>query len=765
MSKNGINEIKRRQVILEPIIYRQILNELKNLINLIKGKQKPHPLNTNIYDYVLYPDFINEKNLKNKIFQILKVNNNKGIFSFILNELNGISVLNASSDYKNRLKNELFNIIECLNFFKSYSLIYYFHINKSNNKALYYFSQYILVDKSITKNALSSYISIFNLKDILIEEFSKDHQKLLKLDDPCQIMILICILGLQNSFRFQYLITKFNNIIEQGMIYNVLLCYKRDILEINEIINYFLLTNSNNIQPSTIDKILNEPEICRHLDYNTKILLIEKLMINYSIKVENISTIDDKEFTELCKYFIIISNNFNIINVCYFINWGLFKDVFNVIFQKDKEDKKFENTINFLKSINNVSIIKLYLGDKLIETFIKNIPSNIVSDFANIIKDNKNLIDYLLNNFKQNKKEDGVNLISELNLRKEEYDKDFDLFIIKQILNNRYKTCYNDHFDICLDFGLINQNTYNILMNIMIKKIKYKICKNNDNLISLNENEQESKDPQKQKSNKLKYKTIGKKTISNKYLSKDDKYKILILYYYGSSKYYELSETNKEIVTQIFGKSSILNKSINISYISCDKECNNITHLLIDRQKQNVIFVDEIESLISSLKYFKESKFLGLGYEWVQSLCANKSKKNASILELANEKETHVLIIDLLKLKKNKSFVDLLNEIFSNKILIGFSFRNGALEQLNDDFPKILKESNIFDLEVLYHYLFFEKIKSLSDMCEKLLGKKLNMDQQYSNWEKRELDKNQLNYAALYALVLVKLYKKLVKSS
>ena len=134
MSIIGITEAKPKQVILDQTVYKEIFKQLQSLINLIKGKQKQTPLKTNIYDYVLYPEAMSDKNLKNKIFEILDVKNNKGVFTFILKELIGIFALDSSLDLKNSLKIEFFKIVESLTFFKSYSLIYYFHNNKRNNK-------------------------------------------------------------------------------------------------------------------------------------------------------------------------------------------------------------------------------------------------------------------------------------------------------------------------------------------------------------------------------------------------------------------------------------------------------------------------------------------------------------------------------------------------------------------------------------------------------------------------------------------------------
>ena len=526
------------------------------------------------------------------------------------------------------------------------------------------------------------------------------------------------------------------------------------------------MSNSNNIQPSTIDKILNDIEINCNLNNNAKMLLIEKLMINYSIKVEKISDINNKELTELCTYYAIVSNNINIISEHYFINWELFKEVFNAFFEKSKNTNNFDNTINFVQSIKNTNIIKLKLGDELIESFIKTIPPNRVSDLADIIKDNINLINYLLNNFKRGKKKDGVNLITKLNLKKNEYDESYDKYIIGEFLNYKYKTCLNDHFNILIDFGLINENTYNILMSKMLKNKRYKIVRNNDNIISLNEDNDQINNTNKLKLNKLRNKNETSRNDMSQQcsLSKDEKNKILILYHFGSVKNYELSEINKELITNIFGKSPSLRDSL-ISNFYDENEYNDVDYLSLEKEKQKVIFINDIESFKINSKYFKKSRYVGVDSEWIQPLCANNYKENASILQLANEEETHIMIIDLLKIKNNEIFIELFRKYFVNKTFVGFSFNNSDLEKFNDGFRNVFKDSTIVDLIDLYQYKYLEKAGSLSSMCEKFLNKKLCKEQQCSNWEKRELDQRQLNYAALDALVCVQLYKKLVKST
>jgi hypothetical protein len=363
---------------------------------------------------------------------------------------------------------------------------------------------------------------------------------------------------------------------------------------------------------------------------------------------------------------------------------------------------------------------------------------------------------------KSNKK-DGVKLITKLNLQA--YDKSYDDFIIKEILNSKYQLFFELHFNILKDFAFINENTYNILMSIMIGTKKNIIHSNNDDTIPLNEEEDE--DNHNQKIKQQKKMKVHNNTFKNEiHLSTDEKNKILTLLHTANLKNFQLSKDNEELMVRIFGKQLLLKKNIKIEKYSNenDKEkLNESSYITINKKKQKIIFIDDINSLKLNFKYFANSKYIGIDAEWTQPMSANIKEDKVSILQIANESETCALIIDLLKFKNDEKFLELFKKYFKKKIFVGFNFNNSDIEQMGN-MKNIFNEFKIVDLIDIYQYKYFEKAGSLANICEKICGKKLNKDEQCSNWDLRPLRPSQINYAAIDALICVKLYKILYNS-
>ena len=104
--------------------------------------------------------------------------------------------------------------------------------------------------------------------------------------------------------------------------------------------------------------------------------------------------------------------------------------------------------------------------------------------------------------------------------------------------------------------------------------------------------------------------------------------------------------------------------------------------MTINKAKQKIIFFDDAKN--HNFNYFKKSKYIGVDAEWIQPLSANKISDKAVILQLANEQETCILIIDLLRLKKDETFLELFKKYFRKKIFVGFNFNNSDIEQMGN---------------------------------------------------------------------------------
>ena len=363
-----------------------------------------------------------------------------------------------------------------------------------------------------------------------------------------------------------------------------------------------------------------------------------------------------------------------------------------------------------------------------------------------------------------------MKLIKILKLNSNEYDSSYDEISINNFFQYKICSCIDNQFDILIDYGLINENTYNKLIYKLMKKT-YQINPNknknfvnlpNDNYLPLNEDEEQNIKNDKQKSF-FKKNAINYINKTNHILTQEDKDKILILYKLANAKNYKLSYQNQKLFDNIFDDIYFFNNiiSFNINkYIPIDKfGPHDLSCLSIEKTK--VVFIDNYQ-LFSLCYYanFRESKYIGVDSEWRHQFFAN-IKENVSILQLANFSENKIMIIDLLKLKNDKLFLDSFENYFSNKTFIGFSFDKNDIEQFNSTLKNFFQKVKIIDLIDIYQHKYLEKAHSLKDMCKEILGKELCKYEQTSNWENRPLKESQLHYAALDALACIQLYKKM----
>ena len=229
---------------------------------------------------------------------------------------------------------------------------------------------------------------------------------------------------MQNIFSFKMIIkTKSKILANQSIyVYELYRTYNLSIKEIYDLTDYLISLKINWIEPTIIEKILNDIDIKDKLDDKVRGSLIEKLMVNCSLINQN-EKIKEKDFIS---YYRIISKYLNIISHNYYINWkGL-----NALFESFINNKEYDKSINFLNSLQNVNIINKYIDKKLVDKLVTSIPMGKIISISNIIKTNKELINYLLDN---NRTKEGIKLIKALKLERKEYDKIFD-----EICMNKY---------------------------------------------------------------------------------------------------------------------------------------------------------------------------------------------------------------------------------------------------------------------------------------------------------------------------------------
>lgn len=193
------------------------------------------------------------------------------------------------------------------------------------------------------------------------------------------------------------------------------------------------------------------------------------------------------------------------------------------------------------------------------------------------------------------------------------------------------------------------------------------------------------------------------------------------------------------------------------------KECEAVilqSHYLSlsDLGVEDVMWVDDFGTLRNATCQIEGAKVIGLDCEWKPNFRKGCQSK-VSILQVASEKM--VFIFDLIKLYRDvpdaldKSLAQLLQ---SPRILkLGYSFQCDMkqLIQSYGDLACFKHCEMLLDVQKM----FKESRGGLSGLAEKILGAGLNKTRRNSNWEQRPLSRNQLEYAALDAVVLIHIFR------
>ncbi|RDX91573.1 Exonuclease mut-7-like protein [Mucuna pruriens] len=173
---------------------------------------------------------------------------------------------------------------------------------------------------------------------------------------------------------------------------------------------------------------------------------------------------------------------------------------------------------------------------------------------------------------------------------------------------------------------------------------------------------------------------------------------------------------------------------------------------------ENIIWVDEVEGLLDATRHIEGFKVIGLDCEWKPNYVKGSKPNKVSIMQIASEKM--VFIFDLIKL--HKEVPDILDDcltriLLSPRILkLGYNFQCDV-RQLAHSYEKLRCFKN-YEMLLDIQNVFKEPRGGLAGLTEKILGASLNKTRRNSNWEQRPLTPNQLEYAALDAVVLVHIF-------
>ena len=796
------------------------ITKLKDLKYIIKGSNSKELLpNDTINNCLIYPSLLNTSLLVEKIFSIFEVKSINEIYLNLIQAFNAVYFKEknkekflSSNDSFN--KNQLFEIVQELNFFISPSVIYVSDplINKLSFDI---FISHILNDNKITKNILEAFINIFNIRHLITDYFVWNKDKIIKSNIHLpKLLSLISILNLEKNFSYELIIFNKKNIFfeQDNFVYDLYSTYNKSIKMINDLTDYLISIKRNWISIIVIERIIYDKYISEKIDKHIKKMMLLNLLDTSfksptpSEKDENFYQVinkDKKMSVKLISYYHILSDNRNIINY----NFNSEMKELNNFLSELIENKDLDKCIKLLNGLDYKFIS--HIKKEVFHSLIKELPFSKIEQIKNALKCFPDEINSILNDFeKKNNFKEGIKLIKILNLEWKDYDKAWDRYSIRIFYNYKIQECLEDKFDILLDYALISETLYNELINKLLNKIKKtkhdSAKKGKENMNSLNLKVVEFEYPgndlmstnlrnSKNNANELSYldfDMMNKMDSFNEgfypdYMteqedSEDDDCRIIlknfqnvsndklkektsILFKQGREKKFLLTKANKQLFDNVFNyklpKLNINNYICEDKFAPHDNSC-----FQLDLKKVHVSFVDTISKLSEQyLKYFQHTKIIGVDSEWKQQFYA-RSREFCSIIQMANFEERNVIIIDMLKLTKEKEFAEIFTKYFSNKTFIGYSFDASDLDHFSNGIQNAFKKANIIDLIDLYQYKYLNKAQGLKNLCKEILGINICKYEQCSFWENRPLKQSQLHYAAVDVFICVSLYKKLVNN-
>ena len=804
------------------------VSQLKDLKSLLKtASTKELGPNDTINTILAYPKVLNINKLLENIFAILGAKSINDIFS---NLIDSLDMIYSSENIKENFidnndfatkKIQLFELIQELNFFISPSIIFLHnsYSNSMSKKSFDIFINKILNDNKVSKNALESYINIFNIRHLVLDYFVWNKDAIIKSQILVQkLLALISILHLEKNYSYDIIISQKKNIFldQENLVYDLYCTYSTSLKELVNLTDCLISLKKNWISIMVIEKIIYDKYLSEKLDNFVKKLMIMHL-IDYNIrnpteKSDNSPQVkkEKKLNMKLISYYHILSDNKNIINFDFNNEVKELNNLF-AIFVKNKD---YDKCIKLLNCLDHKFIS--HIKKDIFHQMIKEFSFDKIERIKSALRVFPDEITYILNYYeKKGNFKDGIRLIKSLNLDWKEYNKVWDRYSIRIFYNYKIKECLEDKFDILLDYALISETLYNELINKLLNKLKNakveksklekeNINNNIGNNMNLKEIEFEFVDNNNNIKNNdsfLETQCIDDKNIfldldiinknindntndilieqedseeevndcriilNNFQALSNDKLreKITILFKLGREKNYLLTKTNKFLFDSVFNyKLPKLNLS---KYIPEDYfGPHNPNCLTLDKKKVHITFIDSISKFTEiSVKFFQNSKVIGVDSEWKQQFYA-RNKEFCSIIQLANYDEKNVMILDMLKLSKEKDFVELFEKYFGNKTFVGYAFDSSDFEHFSVGIQNAFKKVMLVDLRDLYQYKYLKKAKGLKYMCNEVLGVDLCKYEQCSFWENRPLKQSQIHYAAIDALVCVSLYKKIINS-
>ena len=479
------SDLAQKELKTQNFMSNSAASQLKDLKNLLKiSSTKELGPNDTINTILAYPKVLDINKLLENIFSILGVKSINDIFSNLIDTLNMIySNENIKENFIDNndfatKKIQFFDLIQELNFFISPSVIF-LHNSYSNvtSKISYdIFINKILNDNKVSKNALESYINIFNIRYLVLDYFIWNKDAIIK--GPIQVqklLSLISILHLEKNYSYDIIISQKKNIFfdQENLIYDLYCTYNTSLKELVNLTDYLISLKKNWISIIVIEKIIYDKNLSEKLDNFVKKLMILHL-IDYNIrnpseKSDN-STQAKKEKKlnmKLISYYHILSDNKNIINFDFNNEVKELNNLF-AIFVKNKD---YDKCIKLLNCLDHKFIS--HIKKDIFHQMIKEFSFDKIERIKSALRVFPDEITYILNYYeKKGNFKDGIRLIKSLNLDWKEYNKVWDRYSIRIFYNYKIKECLEDKFDILLDYALISETLYNELINKLLNKLK-----------------------------------------------------------------------------------------------------------------------------------------------------------------------------------------------------------------------------------------------------------------------------------------------------
>lgn len=203
-----------------------------------------------------------------------------------------------------------------------------------------------------------------------------------------------------------------------------------------------------------------------------------------------------------------------------------------------------------------------------------------------------------------------------------------------------------------------------------------------------------------------------------------------------------------------------LDRFLDIKVLETSIPQGNYLHLE-ELMVEDIIWVDEVEGLLDATCQIEDAKVVGLDCEWKPNYVKGSKPNKVSIMQIASEKK--VFVFDLIKL--HREVPERLDSCLTRILLspgilkLGYNFQCD-IKQLAHSYEELECFKNykrLLDIQKV----FKDPRGGLAKLAEKVLGAGLNKTRRNSDWEQRPLTPNQLEYAALDAVVLVHIFRQL----